>query len=144
LVLAHPELGLDNPAAWRSSVARHGSPGGTDSTSFNGIPLADVDGDRLPALIEYALGTSDADPTSGPGAVTAQRDAFGNFALTFSRNLGADDVTLVCDASENLWTWSGASLFATVNMGGGIARETWGVPALGNSAMFLRLRVVRP
>jgi hypothetical protein len=143
LVLSHPELGLDNPAAWRVSADPNGTPGGTDSTTFNGIPLADLDGDGLPALLEYALGTSDADPSSGPSAVTANLDASGNFTITFTRSLRADDVTLVTDASEELFTWSEATLLVTENLGAGIARETWGVQALGKSAVFLRLRVVQ-
>ena len=108
---------------------------------FNGIPSADVDGDGWPALLEYALGTSDNDPSSGPGALTAGLDALGNFTLTFPRNLHADDVTLVVDASEDLLIWYEAGLIATENMGSGIARETWGIQALGKPAMFLRLRV---
>ena len=142
LVLSHPELGLDSPAAWRASADANGSPGGTDSTVFNGIPSADVDGDGWPALLEYALGTSDNDPSSGPGALTAGLDALGNFTLTFPRNLHADDVTLVVDASEDLLIWYEAGLIATENMGSGIARETWGIQALGKPAMFLRLRAV--
>jgi len=77
LVLSHPELGLDSPAAWRASVDTGGSPGGTDATEFAGTPSADVDGDGWPALLEYALGTSDIDPTSGPGALTPGFDALG-------------------------------------------------------------------
>src|SRR5205085_8474624 len=144
LVLSHPELGLDSPAAWRASADKHGSPGVTDATAFSGNPFADVDGDRWPALLEYALGTSDIDPTSGPGSLLARLDALGNFTITFPRNLRADDVTLVIQASEDLLTWHEAGLIATENIGSGIARETWGVQALGKPAMFLRLRAVRP
>src|SRR5439155_12904931 len=80
--------------------------------------------------------------SSGPGALTAGLDALGNFTLTFPRNLHADDVTLVVDASEDLLIWYEAGLIATENMGSGIARETWGIQALGKPAMFLRLRAV--
>jgi len=144
LVLSHPELGLDNPAAWRASADTKGSPGGTDSTSFQGIPTADLDGDGLPAVLEYALGTSDTDPSSGPGALAANVDASGNFTITFPRNLQADEVTLLAEASEDLFTWSRAALLASENSGAGIARETWGVQAAGKPAVFLRLRVVLP
>jgi hypothetical protein len=144
LVLSHPELGLDSPAAWRASADTNGSPGGTDTTAFSGDPAADVDGDGWPAVLEYALGTSDTDPSSGPGALTAGLDAFGNFTLTFPRNLHADDVTLVIEASEDLFVWYEAGLIASEYVGGGIARETWGVQALGKPAVFLRLRAVRP
>jgi hypothetical protein len=122
----------------------NGSPGGTDSTAFSGNPSADVDGDGWPAVLEYALGTSDTDPSSGPGALTAGFDALGDFTLSFSRNLRADDVALVVDASEDLLAWYEARLIATENIGEGIARETWGVQALGRPAIFLRLRAVRP
>ena len=60
------------------------------------------------------------------------------------RNLQADDVTLVAEASEDLFTWSGAALLVSENSGAGTAQETWGVQVAGKPAVFLRLRVVRP
>ena len=143
LVLSHPQLGLDNPAAWRSSAETNGSPSRTDSTAFAGLASVDGDGDGLPAVVEYALGTSDSNPASGPGAVVRSLDGLGNFTITFSRNLRADDVTLVVEASEDLLLWSQATFFSTEITSPGLARETWGIQTAGKATVFLRLRVVR-
>ncbi len=144
LVLAHPQLGLDHPAAWRTSSTTNGTPGGTDATLFTGDPLADADADGLPALLEYALGTSDTDPLSGLGTVVAGFDLAGNFAVTFPRNLRADDVLITAEISTDLAAWSPASLLATRTIAVGVAAETWGSSITGRDALFIRLRVVRP
>jgi hypothetical protein len=144
LVLAHPELGPDNPAAWRISVTTNGTPGGIDTTLFAGEPLADTDQDGLPALVEYALGTSDTDPASGPGAVTWVFDPQGSFALRFPRNLRADDVTLRAEYSIDLLNWTPGYLSATVPLGDGTAIQTWGVSDIDQPVLFLRLGISRP
>ena len=37
---------------WRESTQNNGNPGGTDAIAFTGSPLADADGDSIPALLE--------------------------------------------------------------------------------------------
>ena len=143
LVLAHPELGLAHPAAWRSSATPDGSPGGTDTSIFAGSAALDGDEDGLPAIVEYAFGTSDADPASGPGVVESGVDPLGRFTITFPRSLRADDVRLAVEASEDLLIWSPATLLSTRNTGPGLARETYGVEIFGRTTAYLRLRVVR-
>ena len=144
LVLAHPQLGLDNPAAWRTSATTNGTPGGTDATVFTGEPFADNDQDGLPALIEHALGTSDTDPSSGPGAVAFGFDPQTRFTLSFPRNLRADDVSLRAEFSIDLLNWNPADLIVTRPFADGIAIETWGVSNTDQPVLFLRLRVSRP
>ena len=144
LVLAHPQLGLDDPAAWRTSATTNGVPGISDATAFAGDATADADGDGLPALLEHALGTSDTDARSGPGAMTSVFTPGTGFSLTTPRNLRADDVTLRAEYSTDLGTWKPASLGGTRPAGPGLATETWEVVDSGQSAMFLRLRVTRP
>ncbi len=144
LVLAHPQLGLDDPAAWRTSATTNGVPGISDATVFAGDATADADGDGLPALLEHALGTSDTDARSGPGAMTSVFTSGTGFSLTTPRNLRADDVTLRAEYSTDLGTWKPASLGGTRPAGPGLATETWEVVDSGQSAMFLRLRVTRP
>jgi hypothetical protein len=141
LVLAHPELGVGNPLAWRLSSVAVGTPGGSDSSSFSGTPSDDVDGDGLAALLEYALGTSGRDANSGAEAVHGALDLNGYFTLSFSRRLAADDVILACESSDDLTSWSSAIFLRSEYLSAGISRETWGVPAVGRHAAFLRLTV---
>ena len=144
LVLAHPQLGLDNPAAWRTSAATNGIPGTTDVTTFLGDPTADADQDGLPALLEHALGSSDTDAASGPGALASTFVVGSGFTLTLSRNLRAADVALDVEFSTDLEFWRPASLSSTRPAGAGIATETWAVADSGQVALFLRLRTTRP
>src|SRR5262249_16306300 len=141
LVLAHPQLSLNDPAAWRLSVEPNGTPGVSDSISFSGTATDDFDHDGFPALVEYALGTDDHDPNSGRDDVVASVDAFGNLTLSFPRRLGADDVILQCENSEDLVNWQSARLLSTDFIGNGIARETWGITRAGGRAQFLRLNL---
>ncbi len=144
LVLVHPELGQSNPLAWRASVATNGTPGGTDSVAFVGEPGADADHDGVPALLEFAFGTSDLDPASGPGAVTIGFDAEQRFTITFPHRLGADGLSVSVEASADLTDWFPATLLAVTPSGGRTRWETWGVLAAAHEAQFLRIRVTQP
>lgn len=105
LVLIEPES-KPNPSLatnWRSSPDRGGTPGSSDVTEFNGSPNLDQDGDNLPALLEYALGSSDHNPSDAPPAsirVTPQEGV-----LVYQRNLLAEDISLHIDYSSDLQTW---------------------------------------
>src|SRR4029079_17918279 len=59
LPATHPD---QNSYAWRASIANDGNPGSSDAIPFTGIALVDLDGDGIPALMEYYFGTSDAVP----------------------------------------------------------------------------------
>ncbi len=141
LVLARPELGLSHPAAWRISRMPGGSPGADDTLRFVGEPTLDADGDRLPALLEYALGTQDDDPTSGPGAIVAHLQPTGESTLTFLREVGADDVLVWAESSPDLLEWQPARKTASHPDGLGRLAETWSAADPGQSALFLRVRV---
>ncbi len=141
LVLARPEGNLDDPDSWRASASTNGSPGGTDATRFLGDPLADADQDGLPALLEYALGTSDLDPDAGPNPLAPAFEPDGTFAASFPRRVAADDLRLVVEASYDLLAWFPAQRRQSRIVAPGLARETWGVQAPGRVAAFLRLRV---
>ena len=103
----------------------------------------DADGDGLPAFVEYAFGTSDSDPMSGPGVVTAGFDTEGRFTVTFPRNLRADDAVITVEYSADLSAWFPTVLLSTRTTGGGTAIETWGAPTLGQSQLFLRVVIQR-
>jgi hypothetical protein len=109
---------------------------------FNADPAADGDQDGLVAVVEYALGTSDADAQSGPNVVHPQVDDTGRFVVSLSRNLRADDVLLWVEWSADLANWAPAALLSTRVNTGGTATETWGVTPAGQEALYLRVRVV--
>ncbi|MEN9675708.1 MAG: hypothetical protein RIS76_1604, partial [Verrucomicrobiota bacterium] len=143
LVFAHPERGPNNPLAWRASITTNGTPGGTDATLFSGVPDADSDADGLPALLEYALGTLDNNPASGPEALRPGFSAAGAFQLSFTRSLAADDVTVEVQTSDDLSVWSSAQRLSSEPVSAGWVRETWGTPATGRPQAYLRIRVLQ-
>jgi len=144
LVLAHPELGPGDPAAWRSSVRTNGTPGGTDGAVFIGAPLADADGDGLAALTEYALGTDDSDAASGASHLEARWSPTGEFQWVITRRHSADGARLGVDASADLVTWVPAWHLRSERVGPDTVRDVWSAPGIGAARGFLRLRVIRP
>jgi hypothetical protein len=107
LVLIAPASLPDHSIAanWRASTADGGNPANSDATPFTGNPSADDDADGLPALMEYALGSSDSTPDlSRLPSATLTPDGFMEF--TFTRNPAAEDATLVIESSPALQSWS--------------------------------------
>ncbi|MGI8603809.1 MAG: lamin tail domain-containing protein [Verrucomicrobiales bacterium] len=147
LVLIHPASNPDPaiPANWRSSVAINGSPGGGDSTAFSGDPLADLDGDGLSALLEYALG-SDAASVTAFNHLTTGTESSGHLDVDIVHALAADDVALHLEWSQSLGSWSEppAELVAELRLPGGLTRQTWRLTLSNPTALrhFLRLRAV--
>jgi hypothetical protein len=98
---SHPDYSL--PVNWRASSLTGGSPGTEDATSFTGNPSADADNDGIPARMEYALGTSDSDPSDAGSALRWDPD---NGIALLVRSLTADDAPVILEASSDLSTWS--------------------------------------
>ena len=143
LVLTNPAAPND-PASYRTSTTINGNPGTSDGTFFSGNALADVDLDGLRAILEYALGTSDASPASGPGIFSGGRAADQRGTFTFQRRLSADDITYIVEVSNDLATWTAAATrTAHHNNGNGTATETW-TANVAATPTFMRLRVVKP
>jgi hypothetical protein len=98
-------------ANWRASFALGGTPGGTDAETFAGDPNADLDGDGLNALLEYAFGTIDreagASPEAGISAGTAlfEGDTVESLTMSFRRNIAAEDVVIYVEVSPDLVGW---------------------------------------
>jgi len=94
LVRINPSLNLDPdlPMSWRASTALGGNPGsGDELPAFTGDPNSDLDGNGVPDLIDHATG--------GPGL------QFVGGEILVSRNLGADDVSLMTECSTDLSEW---------------------------------------
>ena len=109
--LALPEHNV--ASNWAASTVVGGSPGEVDAVGFVGDPNADVDGDGLSALLEYALGSSDT--ISGDTTIEAD---FAEFAVdgvtdnyltvSYRQNLQSiNAVTVGAEVSEDLIEWEG-------------------------------------
>lgn len=108
---------------------------------------ADPDGDGLPNLMEYALG-SDPEQRSPAPAVTIQPDLastpVNRLTMTFSRPTGLPDVTYHVWASGDLTTWQEVTDIST-SAEAGATKETVTVrdsqPASSTGHRFMRLEV---
>jgi hypothetical protein len=106
LVLMAPEtLPLHSDAtSWRPSVSAGGNPGGSDATRFSGDAHADLDQDSIPALLEYAYGSSDL--AFNPAIVPTVEFSGQSAVFGFTRNLAADDLIYHVESSSDLRLWS--------------------------------------
>ena len=152
LVLVRPHSKPDPAIAanWRASSGISGNPGISDSLRLTpGSEFTDADKDGIPALLEYASGSSD----SSPGRLalsTSQGSLPGNIPFTeivFPHASAAEDATLLPESSSNLSSWSssGWSLIESTPSPSGPASERWRLihPGPSPSPLFIRLRASR-
>jgi hypothetical protein len=150
---------LADPFSWRPSTAPGGSPGDTDAQSFSGNPNADDDADGLAALLEHALATLDSHPDGAPVLLGSDwfDDGSGasseHLTISYTRNLGADDVLYEVEVSTTLQpgSWSSgpdsAVFVSETDNGDGTSTVVWrsAEPMGSLRAQFIRLRVsLRP
>ena len=159
LVLNNP---LSNPvhsngANWRSSAVLGGKPGQDDSTAAPAIPNGDSDGDGIPDIVEYAVGSQLGNgaqsklPQLGWADFNTGAAIEPCLSLTFTRNLNADNVTVTPKVSSDLDTWDTGTVALTYvdthNNGDGTAtviyRSTQPASALP-TRMFAKLEVTAP
>ncbi|MDB4772609.1 lamin tail domain-containing protein [Verrucomicrobiales bacterium] len=140
-------LSAITPRRWSGSASLGGTPG--EFSTFNHD--ADQDGDRLSALVEAALGTSDQDPTSGPAAfrlTTETREVEGLevrfWRFVTQKDPTREDLTLHLEVSSDLRTWqSGDTMFVLEEQGDNqfVWRSKLRLDQLENALSYLRLRV---
>mgnify|MGYP003681090190 CR=1 FL=1 len=94
-----PDHGL--AASWRASVLSGGNPGGSDSSRFEGTAGADLDGNGIDDLLDYAIGHA---PGAGDGLPVVTLNG-GSFAISYRQNLAADDIQLDAFWSDDLKSW---------------------------------------
>ena len=125
---------LSDPFNWRSSSLPGGTPGGSDSTTFSGDPLADDNHNGVSNFVEYAVG-----PQLTPGFITSGEQTF--FTLTFNQNLSADDVIATVESSSDLITWTPSTVRTSVIYNGdGTNTVSWQANAnLTTPQRFLRI-----
>lgn len=148
LTYPHPGFASDLPEGlqWLPSAEAGGTPGSSDSTALEGDPLRDEDGDGLTALLEFALGTSDQDPSSGRDHIQVSRNEE-SVIFSYAQNLRAANLVLIPESSTNLIDWTnnlgvedGLSLSKRTHKGDGTETMEWTFPD-NNGQLFLRLRV---
>jgi len=150
MVLIQPESRPTHALAtsWRASVDA-GNPGGSDAEIFAGDPNADDDSDGLNALLEHAFGTSETNGGDASLAYTSGVQTFGvtdHFAISYQRNLAAEDVVISIEKSSNLTNWindASIEMMSDDNQGNGTSLVTWRVvnqPA-ADERCFLRIVV---
>lgn len=140
----------DDPAQWTASVRIGGTPGTLGDDDVN-TDQVDNDGDGLTALVEEALGTSDADPASGPGNVVVEkRETDGNtyWVVEATRDPAKDDLLIALELSTDLQTWEAADpTFENIDVPASPKKRMWQsvktAPAMGDAQLYLRLRVSR-
>jgi len=148
LVLNSPNSAPDHnlPESWSTGV-RDGTPGADENkTIFVGDPNADGDNDGLTAFVEYALGTSDSDSASGPGAIQSRVDGGGDLRITYPKNTAAGDVTFIVEISINLIDWSSGELVSLVGeepVGGGVSEVTYQSAIPDAPEVYMRLRILQ-
>ncbi|HUS34822.1 MAG TPA: lamin tail domain-containing protein [Verrucomicrobiae bacterium] len=143
IILSRRGFAWNDPRAWHASPTASGTPGWADETIFTGDATADIDQDGLPALLEYAVGSLDTDPTSRIDISPAFINNGDYLAFTFTRSLRADDVGVTAEFSSDLSHWTPGSLLATVQLPNALAAETWGVFCADKPVLFMRLRATR-
>jgi len=125
---------LSDPFNWRSSSLPGGTPGGSDSTTFSGDPLADDNHNGVSNFVEYAVG-----PQLTPGFITSGEQTF--LTLTFNQNLSADDVIATVESSSDLITWTPSTVrISEIYNGDGTNTVSWQANAnLTTPQRFLRI-----
>ncbi|MDR3457203.1 MAG: fibronectin type III domain-containing protein [Verrucomicrobiae bacterium] len=115
---------------WRQSYF------GTISNSGSAADTADLDGDGLVNLLEYALGSNPL--VANTNVVVAGRDAGGNLTFTFPR--ARADVTYVVQGSTNLQSW----VDLNTNLGTVGQNVIFTDPVTNRARHFLRLKITQP
>ncbi len=143
LVLIDAESNPDHndPRNWRRSAGIGGSPGTSDTSEFVGDPNADDDSDGMPALLEHLFGSSDTTPGGSPIQVELATD--GDLLITFPRDAGAEEISVVFESSSDLTNWSPEAAVLETVTATPTPMERWRLGASVTDRKFLRLRAVK-
>jgi hypothetical protein len=101
--------------------------------------LTDGDGDGLPALIEYALGSDPAESDASNPIILSSLG--GRWQASYRRARTADGVTVIAEYSSDLTTWERGTIVGIANAGAGIDLVTTRFTGGGGARQYVRLRV---
>ncbi|MEO5722109.1 MAG: cytochrome c peroxidase [Chthoniobacterales bacterium] len=105
-------------------------------------PAADPDRDGRPNLLETALNTNPKKADAGVGLTSSLSG--GSFALIFTKNVLATDLSYTIEESSDLMTWTvSPAVPETLADDGRLQTVRVVVPATAATAKFLRLRVTQ-
>ena len=104
--------------------------------------LADPDGDGIPNLVEYALGS---DPTAGNGSSSTLETADGHFRMTYELSITATDILVQPEWSSDLVEWDSTGLHIEI-IAESPTHKTFraSIPQAGHRQLAMRLRITRP
>jgi autotransporter-associated beta strand protein len=109
-----------------------------------GLDTADMDGDGVPNLMEYATKMNTAANDAVPQSAAKNGSVID---FTYTKNKSATDVTFVVEWSDTLlndWSTSGVSAPTILSDNGTTQQIKVTVPAGTNTRRFVRLKVTRP
>ncbi len=115
-------------------------------SAANRAPGADADGDGVPNLVEYAMGTDPTTRTAGPEVIVSS----GRLALRYTRSKSISSaVQLIPQISDDMVTWREGSTYVTQTVTSDTATSQTIVAsdtaaAGASSKKYLRLKVVSP
>ena len=144
LVLMRPWLNPDVnlPANWRASALPAGAPGAVDSLAFAGVTTDDADADGYSAMVEYALGTSDA---NGTPPLVSTHMTNGDLFVSVTHPIAADEAILTAEESPDLTAWTNAVWESSTPDGLGNTTTVWrcAAPAETSRRVFVKIRVTQ-
>jgi len=126
---------------WR--LSKFGTPNATGNAAHN----ADPDGDGIPNLLEYGIGSEPMFTSPGvlPVNTFTQINTERYLTLETAKNASATDVTYTVEVSDDLATWhSGAGYTTVVTETSTFLRVRDNVPLSASAHRFIRLRVSSP
>ena len=148
-----PSLQLASPGdaegglSWQASSSDGGDPGVFSVGVFAGDADADIDRDGVSAIVEFAAGTDDQDPSDADEILAVSNRENGDLALAVQRSLSAF-VNVSVECSEDMRMWKNGDSILTLEArepdhNAGIEKLIYSVdpgePA--RSAVYLRLVV---
>ncbi|MEN8867133.1 MAG: lamin tail domain-containing protein, partial [Akkermansiaceae bacterium] len=116
-------------SSWVSEYVSGGTPGAATITAFSADPGADLDGDGLSDLLEYALATDPLVATPSPWVFGADR-------ISIDWNIAAHDIDFMVEVSTDGRNWSEAAGEVTL-LGDGRANT---MLLVGDGLLLVRAR----